>query len=147
MAILWSLVRNCWYERTPLYQYQAIPYQQSHAMKPWNALSETELDALLVLVAKEIDDRLRSELVLPPAAVVQKPASEAETPASSPRAETDHAMKLLQGVEDLEVVKEIGDLFVLRRKWAGARATYDRLIESRHPTKRSRWPGDTRSSG
>ncbi|HSS49180.1 MAG TPA: toll/interleukin-1 receptor domain-containing protein [Thermoanaerobaculia bacterium] len=135
VAILWSLVRNCWWEKTPLYRYQAIPYQQSHSMRPWNALSESELDALFVLVAKEIDDRLRSNMAPETAVVVPEPQSEVESPATSPQDEAKNAEKLLQGVEDLGIVAEVGDLFVLRRKWSGAKFAYNRLIEIAAPYK------------
>ena len=103
-------------------------------MKPWNSLSETDLDALLVQVAKEVDDRLRAEPVAvePTAALPEK---EVEIPPASPRDEAENAKKLLQGVKDLGIVAEIGDLFVLRRKWSGAKFAYDRLIELAAPYK------------
>jgi TIR domain-containing protein len=138
VAILWSLVRNCWYERTPLYQYQAVPYQQTHTMKAWNTLSETELEDLLVVVAKEIDDRLRA---VPPAPVAAEPepVSTAGTAAEPATAQVTpghrNAERLLMGVEDLRTVAEIGDLFVLRRRWADARYTYNRMIELAAPYK------------
>jgi TIR domain len=140
VTVLWSLVRNCWWENTPLRNYQAVPYQQTHTMKAWNVLGEAELEDLLVVVAKEIDDRLRSDLA-PPAApeeadtvqTVAEPAAKADTT----RAESGHrnAERMLKGVEELAIVAEIGDLFVLRRRWPDAKFTYDRMIELAAPYK------------
>jgi len=134
VVILWSLVRNCWYEKTPLARYQAVPYQQTHKMQAWNTLSETELEDLLVVVAKEIDDRLRSQPA--PPAPEEPEASAPATAAPEPGHRT--AERLLAGVEDLRVVAEIGDLFVIRRRWSDAQFTYDRMVELAAPNK-ERW--------
>jgi hypothetical protein len=134
-------------------------------MRAWNALSETELEDLLVEVAKEIDNRLRSDPVPPGVARASELPPTGETPAakpettlggkeisasapspqrtgveaSSPAAEAEFgqhsAERLLGGVEDLRIVGEIGDLFVLREKWSAALYTYNRMIELAAPHK------------
>jgi hypothetical protein len=158
VAVLWSLVRNCWWERTPLYLYQAVPYQQTHLMKAWNTLSETELEDLMVVIAKEIDGRLRSDLEASrvagalasgdaaevsaafagmEAAAFARPEAwqNVEVASASSQAEADHARRLLTGIVNLSVVSEIGDLFVLRQKWSAAKFTYDRMVELAAPNK------------
>jgi TIR domain-containing protein len=139
VAILWSLVRNCWYERTPLHRFQAVPYQQTHTMRAWNTLSEPELEDLLVTVGKEIDDRLRSD---PPAAAAEKEPEPVSIPedhraGQAVAGEAGHrgAERLLRGVEDPRLAAEIGDLFVLRRRWPDAKFTYNRMIELAAPYK------------
>jgi hypothetical protein len=110
-------------------------------MKAWNSLGETELEDLLVLVAKEVDDRLRSDLVLPARGVegaapaVPQPMAVLEAPSGSPRTEAAHAEELLKGVDDLRTVDEIGNLFVLRRSWLAAEVAYDCMVDLAAPHK------------
>lgn len=140
VAVLWSLVRNCWWENTPLRRYQAVPYQQTHTMKAWNVLGEAELEDLLVTVAKEIDDRLRSDLAAPSA----EEEAEASQAMAEPTIEKDirgaesghrSAARMLKDVGNLTIVSEVGDLFVLRRRWPDAKFTYNYMIEIAAPYK------------
>lgn len=141
VTILWDLVRNCAYESTLLRGYQSLRYQETHTMKAWNVLSEAELDDCLVHVSKEIVARLRSDLAPPAAAeeaadmnhAAAESAMKVDAPGTDagPRA----AKILLKGVENPEIVAEIGDLFVLRRRWSDARFTYNRMIELAAPYK------------
>jgi hypothetical protein len=130
VAILWSLVRNCQWENTPLYRYQAVRLPQSRTMKAWNALSEAEFDDLLKILATETASRLSSDL----APLAEPPAPE-PVPLPAPQAETDHrsAAILLEGVEDLTTVAEIGDFFVLRRRWPDAAKAFNDLIDLAAP--------------
>ena len=158
VTVLWSLVRNCPWERADFSRYQAVRYQEVHAMKAWNALNEAELDDLLKAFAREIEDNLRSDLVAPPAAQASaeapsatagieatastpaEPRRAAQVPRASAQAEPGHraAETLLKDIKDLETVGEIGDLFVLRERWADAKYTYDHMIDLAAPHK-ERW--------
>ena len=154
VMVLWSLVRNCPWERADFSRYQAVRHQEVHAMKAWNALSEAELDDLLKSFAGEIEDSLRSDLGpsaakapagMPSAAAgveaavstLTEPRQVAQVPPISARAESGRraAETLLQGVEEPEIVCEIGDLFVLRERWADAKYAFDRMIDLAAPHK------------
>jgi TIR domain-containing protein len=156
VRVLWCMVRKCWYEATRLKDYQGA----HDPKKAWNALSETELDELLVEVAKKIQKAQdvepapspreeKASAVVSPAGPTEKSASddEAEVVVARPEprgvteaslaAEIDsghqHAERLLTDVRDPRVVDEIGNLFVLRNRWYDARFTYDRLIDLAAP--------------
>src|SRR6185295_9458822 len=153
VRVLWCMVRKCWYEETRL-----VDYQGAHdPKKAWNTLTEGELDALLVDVAKKIKKFQESEpgpraRVEPPRTPAAEPTAAAETATPAPprrvteapqagaRDETGHssAERLLSGVNDLRVVDEIGNLFVLRNRWPDAEFTYDCMIELAAPYK-ERW--------
>ncbi len=146
VTILWCLVRACWWERTPLKDYQACP---SHNLKAWNSMTEAELDGVLVEIAKAIDSALRAAPSRPPAKPTTRsprpekapvvPAEErGPEPISPPRTSKESpkagsARRLLEGIDDLGVVDEIGDIFVLRGQWSDAAFTYDKMIDLAAP--------------
>jgi hypothetical protein len=126
LRVLWSLVRHCWWKNSPLAAYQSVPAYQE-GMKPWNARSEADLDELLVNFAQTIAAGLTA---VPPAPRV---AAEPPPPTSCGSSEPHNARRLLQGVDDVRTMDEIGDLFVLRHCWADAHLAYDCLIEQAAP--------------
>ena len=154
VQVLWCMVRKCWYEATRLKEYQGA----HDPKKAWNALSETELDELLVEIAKKIQQAQQVEPAPSPreekasvspggpaaksagddeAGVVVARPEPREVTAAPLAAEIDsghqHAERLLTDVRDPRVVDEIGNLFVLRNRWCDARFTYDRLIDLAAP--------------
>ncbi|MFL6261648.1 MAG: toll/interleukin-1 receptor domain-containing protein [Thermoanaerobaculia bacterium] len=147
VAVLWSLVRNCPWEDSPLASYQAVRYQKTHDMKAWNALSEAELDDLLKDFAKEIEVNLRSDLAVREAVPAPKPAAVEESGVFDPtkagrvqegssmssRVESAYAKELLQDIDDPKTVDEIGSLFVLRKSWSAAEVAYDYMVELAAP--------------
>lgn len=141
VTILWSLVRNCPWESSPLAGYQAIRYQKLHNMRAWNALSEAELDDLLKDFSTEIADRLRSA---PAASSAEQERAEAVAPPAPRRvpstpspADAAYAQELLKGVDEFKTVDDIGSLFVLRQSWSAAEVAYDRMIELAAPDQES----------
>jgi TIR domain len=161
VRVLWCMVRKCWYEETRIKDYQGA----HDPKKAWNALSETELDELLVEVAKKIKQAQQSAPEPPartesrevraseapaaepaagrgvsvPAPPPPEPQRAAKTPPAAAEAETGHrsAERLLSDVHELKVVDEIGNLFVLRHRWSDAEFTYDRMIELAAPYQES----------
>jgi len=133
VRILWCLVRNCWYKRTPIERYQAV----HDPGKAWNALGEAELDALLVKIAETIDEALRADQVPAPspAPPAVEPAATVPPEPTGPDDSRVSAEKLLKDVKELKTVDEIGNLFVLRHRWAGAEYTYDRMITLAAPDR------------
>lgn len=140
VSILWCLVRTCNYEMTPLASFQAFPYQQTHSMRAWNSMGDWELDELLKLLAQEIDSRLRAETYMPREDELNSPMVEESPPTEISAQNNDDesgrsAEVLLEGVNNLQTIDEIGDLFVLRYRWVDAEFTYNRLLDLASPHK------------
>jgi hypothetical protein len=157
VKLLWSLVRDCRYEEDWFSAYQAVP---SYPLTPWNTLKEAELDSHLKKVSVEIENAFESAppppragseqeasepLALPsPESSQQGTAEEAQTVSSTngryPDTGSDSDRKakvLLADVEDLELIDDIGNLFVLQYDWANAAYTFDRMAELATPHRQS----------
>lgn len=154
VKILWSLVRYCRWQETPLARYQSTPpYQKTHSMKAWNALNEPERDDLLRQVALDIADNLRSDPANPGAAREEQALSTIDSGATQPfaaeaspvdplrqvppsqavRSDPSTARRLLSGVKTLKTIDEVGSFFVLARRWSDAEFTYGKLLDIAAP--------------
>lgn len=138
LTVLWSLVRNCAYDQSPLNDYQAVPRQTTHKLRALNAMSEPELDDALLAIAREIAANLAAEPAAPgappPPRQVPPPRQAAPPPERVPQRPGDssapaRAKAMVQDVDSLKTLYDLGDFFVLRMKWADARLSYDRLLD------------------
>lgn len=165
VEVLWTLVRNCSWNRSPLARYQAFIGPHGPRMRAWNAMSEAELDDHLKALVDEIALRLaagpsapaREDAPVPGQAregagvtgevpkaapvVPELPSGAAEAPAARQvpaEEQRAHAESLLAGLEDVQTVGDLGDLYVLQRRWTAATATYDRMLELAAPNDERR---------
>jgi TIR domain len=159
VKLLWSLVRDCLYDKDWFSAYQAVP---SYPLTPWNTLREAELDSYLKRVSIEIEKAFEStpyqapvvsepevsEPLALPSPVSSQQATEAAQTVSSTNvrqtgSDSDRKAKIiLTGVEDLELIDDIGHLFVLQAHrglpdWANAAYTFDRMVELATPHRPS----------
>ena len=158
LTLMWVLVRNC------LYQHSAIvKYQAAHDLsKPWNSLTEAELDEVLVNICNKIKNAVESlppsqqepieqvsqeistaplgasEAFIAPLPVTRQPISDADRPVShgrtSPQSD-ELAKKILAHVDDLDTINDIGSMFILKREWPNAIFTFSKLVNLATPTR------------
>jgi TIR domain len=150
----WCLVRDCMWQETPLWRYQAA----HNPAKVWNKLRQWELDELLM----EIGNRIKEEFGKPPAplppalesltplparptvsaSVEPRTLPEAELEARRPQVpvETDSSLwrkaaGILADVDDLVLIEEVGSHFLIQKDWPNALFAFDRMVEIATPGK------------
>jgi hypothetical protein len=140
VTVVWSLLRNCNYELTPVAQYQAIVHPEIRRMRAWNTLSEAEIDDILKVLVQAVDQALGQEPGSATAPVPElRPEPGPETVGNEIPDPVDderqilRAEELTHGVEDARVMDDLGNLFLLRKQWRGAETVYDRLIDLAAP--------------
>ncbi len=128
----WCLVRDCMWQETPLWRYQAA----HDSTRVWNKLRQWELDELLRDLGNKIKEEFgKSPAPLPPAlesltrlparSTVSAPVEprvlpEAELEAHSPQVpvETDSSLwrkaaGILADIDDLVLIEEVGSHFLI----------------------------------
>ncbi len=156
LTLFWCLVRPCLYRDSPIWEYQAA-HDPSRA---WSELDEAGLDALLVKIADKLAQALASTkpLTSQPAGEefsaarrqagggVAEETSSVELARAIQRLEAGdtfeeedpfaRARAILGDVEALDLIEQVGSLFVLRRDWPAAFYAYDHLLEVATPHNR-----------
>jgi hypothetical protein len=129
LTLMWVLVRHCLYEHTNIMKYQAA----HDPRKPWNSLTEAELDEILVDICNKIKNAVESlplapqeptepasqeistvpsgtsEAFVAPLPVTPQPILDADHPVShggtSPQSD-ELARKILAHVDDLDTIND-----------------------------------------